>query len=97
MPFTGRSSTPLTLAEDHHPFETNDSGQLPSSQHAPSDFELTDAGVDSELMNKFVTNNQFVYQYKHCLPLLGRATLKIKDQLQLEMLTPPPESWSILG
>lgn len=94
---TERASSPLTLTEDHKPFGANDSGQLPSSQQAPSDLELTDAGVDSEVMNKFVTNNQFVCQYKHCLLPLGRVTLKVKDQLQLEMLTPPPEQWSIVG
>jgi len=97
MLFTERSNIPLTLAEDHKPFGANDSSQLPSSQHATSDLELTDAGVDSEVMNKFVTNNQFVCQYKHSLLPLGRATLKVKDQLQLEMLTPPPELWSFAG
>lgn len=97
MLFTEKSSTPLTLAEDHKPFGANDSGQFPSSQHTPSDLELTDAGADSEVMNKFATNNQFVCQYKHSLLPLGRATLKIKDQLQLEMLTPPPEKCSIVG
>lgn len=97
MLISDSQSAHFTLGDNHEPFKGKDAGKAPSSQHAASDFEMIDAGADSDVINKFTTHHQYDCQYKHCLFLVGITTLKVKDQLQLEMLTPPPEELTFIS